>query len=164
MDYKLLEDNLRQTIKKTTRANKKTVLVHGDLCLGSNGEMKSLAEEYNMSKVDALNCTDCLLGGKGKILEVDSHRELLILHPGMIEFFYDFKNKLKQEGVDEDTFKNLFNQLKGVVLLDTLDEAEKNKIEVENLHIGLKILEVKKLGLEKLKQVISEATYRVNSR
>jgi hypothetical protein len=56
-DYGLLEKNLRRTIKQTLpRAQAKPVLVYGDLCLGPNGEMKKLAEEYGLAKIDALNC------------------------------------------------------------------------------------------------------------
>jgi hypothetical protein len=119
--------------------------------------MKKLAEEYRIIKVDAINCTDCLLGGKGKIVEVDPQHELMILHPGMIDFFFDLKAKLKQENIDEETFQNMFSQLKGIVLLDTLCEAKKNQAEIENLYMGLKVLEVKKIGLEKFKQVLMEA-------
>lgn len=158
VDYKLLEDNLRQAIKDTLhQTDGKIILVYGDLCLGPDGEMKKLAEEYRIIKVDAINCTDCLLGGKGKIAEVDPQHELMILHPGMIDFFFDLKAKLKQENIDEETFQNMFSQLKGIVFLDTLCEAEKNQAEIENLHMGLKVLEVKKIGLEKFKQVLMEA-------
>ncbi len=161
VDYKLLEDNLRQAIKNTLpHAAGKIILVYGDLCLGSDGEMKNLAEEYGMVKVDALNCTDCLLGGKGKINETDPDHQLMILHPGMIDFFHDLRAKLKQENIDEEAFKNFFSQLKGIILLDTLNEAKKDKAEIENLHMDLKILEIKKTGLEKFKQILLEAVQK----
>lgn len=161
IDYKLLEDNLRQAIKDTlSRVNGKIILIYGDLCLGPNGEMKKLAEEYGMVKVDALNCTDCLLGGKGKINEIDPAHQLMILHPGMIEFFFDLKAKLKQENIDEDVFKSFFSQLKGIVLLDTLDQAQNDKIEIENLHMNLRIIETRKVGLAGLKKVILEAVQK----
>jgi hypothetical protein len=158
VDYKLLEDNLRQAIKNTLpNVEGKLVLVYGDLCLGPNNEMKNLSNEYGMIKVDALNCTDCLLGGKGRIAEVDPKHELMILHPGMIDFFDELKIKLKEENLDEETFKNFFSQLKGMVLLDTLGEADKNETKIENLNLGLRIFETKKIGLTELKKVLIEA-------
>jgi hypothetical protein len=158
VDYKLLEDTLRQAIKNTLpNVEGKLVLVYGDLCLGPNNEMKNLSNEYGMIKVDALNCTDCLLGGKGRIAEVDPKHELMILHPGMIDFFDELKIKLKEENLDEETFKNFFSQLKGMVLLDTLGEADKNESKIEKLNLGLRIFETKKIGLTELKKVLIEA-------
>jgi hypothetical protein len=161
VDYKLLEDHLRQTIKNTLpNFTGKIVLVYGDLCLGPNNEMKNLSQEYGLVKVDALNCTDCLLGGKGRIGEVDPNHELMILHPGMIDFFYALKGKLKKENIDEEVFKNFFSQIKGIILLDTLGQAEKDEKKIEKLNTDLKILETKKAGLNELKQVILEALQR----
>jgi len=158
VDYGLLEKNLRRILEKTLpRYNMKPVLVYGDLCLGPNNEMRQLAEEYDMIKVDALNCIDCLLGGKGKIEESDPNHEFMFMDPGMIEFFCEAHRKLEQEGMDEGTFKNMFCGIKGIVLLDTLNEAEKCKQEIEKLHTGLAILETKKVGLDNLKHVLSEA-------
>ena len=158
IDYALLEKNLRQVLQKTLpRAPGGIILVYGDLCLGPNNEMKKLVEEYGIVKVDALNCIDCLLGGKGKVNEADPDHNLLFLYPGMIGFFSHFKEKAQQENVDEESFNNLFSGLKGIVLLDTLGEAEKNKEEIEKLHSGLTILETRTIGLDKLKQLIQEA-------
>ncbi len=161
IDYALLEKNLRQVLQKTLpRAHGGIILVYGDLCLGPNNEMKKLVEEYGIVKVDALNCIDCLLGGKGKVNEADPDHDLLFLYPGMIGFFRHFKEKAQQENLDEDAFNNLFSGLKGIVLLDTLGEAEKNKEEIEKLHSGLTILETRTIGLDKLKQLIQEAMKR----
>jgi hypothetical protein len=158
LDSSLLEENLRRTIKRTLpRLKKKPVLVYGDLCLGPNSEMKQLAKEYGLVKVDALNCLDCLLGGHGKIEETDPNHELMFFDPGMIEFFRDAKKKLKQEGMDEETIRNMFSGIKGIVLLDTLGNAEKCKVEIENLHTGLNILETKEVGTKYLKHAILEA-------
>jgi hypothetical protein len=161
----LLEKNLRRVVEKSlSRFPGRVILVYGDLCLGPNNEMKKLVEEYGVVKVDALNCTDCLLGGKGKFLEADPNHQFLFLHPGMIGFFNDLKKKAQQENVNEDTFKEkFFSGLKGIVLLDTLGEAKTNKEVIEKLHTGLIILETRETGLENLKQVILEAIKR-NSR
>jgi len=158
IDYALLEKNLRQVLQKTLlRAPEGIILVYGDLCLGPNNEMKKLTEEYGIVKVDALNCIDCLLGGKGKVNDADPNHDLLFLYPGMIGFFRHFKEKAQQENLDEETINNLFSGLKGIILLDTLGEANKNKEEIEKLHSGLTILETRETGLDNLKQAIFEA-------
>jgi hypothetical protein len=122
--------------------------------------MKQLAAEYGLVKVDALNCLDCLLGGKGKIEGADPNHELMFFDPGMIDFFRDAQKKLKREGIADTVLTSLFSGIKGIVLLDTLDNAEKCKMKIEQLHTGLAILETKKVGLDKLKLVISEAIQR----
>ena len=161
VDYALLEKNLRKVVKKSvSRSPGGVILVLGDLCLGPNDEMKKLTEEYGIVKVDARNCVDCLLGGKGKVMEADPNHDLLFLYPGMIGFFSHFKEKARQENIDEEAFNKLFNGLRGIALLDTLGTAEKNKEEIEKLHTGLKILETKAIGLERLKQLLSEVIER----
>ena len=165
VDYSLVEKNLRRTIEQTLpRFPAGAIIVYGDLCLGPNGEMKKLAEEYDMVKVDALNCVDCLLGGKGKIEEADPSHELMFLDPGMIDFFRHAKEKMLKEGMDEETFQKMFSGIKGIVLLDTLGNAEKCKAEIEKLNTGLAILETKEVGLDNLHQVISDALQRNKQR
>ena len=69
VDYAEVERNVRKVLEGTLKRFKgKVVLVYGDLCLGQNGEMKRLADEFGVVKVDALNCVDCQLGGKGQSL------------------------------------------------------------------------------------------------
>jgi len=161
VDYEVLERNLRKVVEKSlSRSPAGLIIVYGDLCLGPNDEMKKLTEEYGAVKVDALNCVDCLLGGKGKVLEADPSHDLLFLYPGMIGFFSHFKEKTQQENIDEEAFNKLFNGLRGIALLDTLGEPEKNKEEIEKLHMGLKILETKSIGLDKLKQLLLEVVER----
>ncbi|MCW4017221.1 MAG: DUF1638 domain-containing protein [Candidatus Bathyarchaeota archaeon] len=159
VDFELLEKNLRLMIERTIpRYPEKPILVYGDLCLGLNGELKKLAEEYGLTKIDALNCVDCLLGGKGKIEEADPNHEYLFMDPGMIEFFRDGKEKMKQEGIDEEAFRELFSGIKGIILLDSLGEAEKCKAETKKLNTGLAVLETNEVGLNNLRKLLSEAT------
>jgi hypothetical protein len=161
VDYELLEKNLRRVVEKSlSRSKGGIVLVYGDLCLGPNDEMKKLAEEYGLAKVDALNCIDCLLGGKGKVLEADPDHNLLFLYPGMIGFFSHFKEKAQQENIDEESFNKLFAGLKGIAFLDTLGESEKNKEEIGKLYTGLEVLETNTVGLGNLKQLLLEAIER----
>ena len=158
VDYAQVEQNLRRVLEETQRRFKgNIVLVYGDLCLGQNGEMKKLAEEHGVVKVDAVNCIDCVLGGKGKFLEADPDHNLLFLGPGMTEFFKHFKERMLRENVSEDAVKNLFSGISGIVFLDTLGNKENAKCEVERLDTGLPILEIREVGLDGLKQVICEA-------
>lgn len=158
VDFSLIEQNLRQIIPQNLpRFPAGVILVYGDLCLGMNNEMKQLAEEYGIVKVDALNCTDCLFGGKSQSLEADPNHELLVLNPGLIGFFHNVRETAKAENVDDETLKQLFSGVKGIVLLDTVGEADKNKAAIEQLNTGLKILETKPIGLEKLTQLLQEA-------
>ncbi|MEM2108065.1 MAG: hypothetical protein QXL10_02125 [Candidatus Bathyarchaeia archaeon] len=113
-----------------------------------------------MVKVDALNCIDCLLGGKGKVLEADPNHKFLFLYPGMIEFFNHFKALTRRENIDEESMNKLFSGLTGIILLDTLGESKKYREEIEKLQSGLRTLETKVVGLENLKQVLSDAIER----
>jgi len=161
VDYAVLERNLRKVVEKSlSHSPAGLIIVYGDLCLGPNDEMRKLTKDYGVVKVDALNCVDCLLGGKGKVLEADPDHDLLFLYPGMIGFFSHFKEKAQQENIDEEAFNKLFNGLKGIALLDTLGEPEKTKAEIEKLNTGLKVLETKTIGLDKLKQLLLEVIER----
>lgn len=165
VDYEVLEKNLRKVVEKSlSRSPGGIILVYGDLCLGPNDEMKKLTEEYGLVKVDALNCVDCLLGGKGKVLEADPDHDLLFLFQGMIGFFSHFKEKAQQENIDEETFNKLLSGLKGIALLDALGEPQKNKEEIEKLHTGLKVLETEAIGLNHLKQLLLEVVERSKQR
>ena len=161
VDYAQIEKNLRPTIEKALRRHpKKVILVYGDLCLGMDNEMKRLAEEYGIVKVDALNCVDCQLGGGGKFLEADPHQDLLFLSPGMTDFFSHTKVLMRKEGIDEAAAKQLFKGLRGIVLLDTLGDSARLKAEAEKLDTGLEILETKHVGCENVKNIIREAIER----
>ena len=158
VDYELVEKNVRKTLEETIpKYHGKVILVYGDLCAGQDNEMKNLASEYGIAKVDAVNCIDCQLGGKGAFFEADPSHNLMFMGPGMIGFFKRMKEKMQNEGVDDETFANLFNGIKGIVLLDTCGNIEKCKEELEKTGTALTILETRKIGLEKVKQVILDA-------
>jgi hypothetical protein len=70
--------------------------------------MNKLSEEYGIAEIDALNCVDCLLSGKGKVLEADPYHELLFSYPGMIYFFNHLKEIEQQENVNEESFNKIF--------------------------------------------------------
>jgi hypothetical protein len=154
----VLENNLRKVLQQTLKSFKgKVVLVYGDLCLGQDNEMKKLAEEFGVVKVDAVNCIDCQLGGKGKFFEVDPEHNLMFMGPGMIGFFKHAKEQMLKDGVDEAAFESMFSGIKGVVLLDTCGNAKKCKEDLETVGIPLKVLETKEIGLEGVKRVILDA-------
>ena len=134
IDYAALEKNLRKVLEQTLKRFKgKIVLVYGDLCLGQDNEMKKLAQEYGIVKVDAVNCIDCQLGGKGKFFEADPEHNLMFMGPGMIGFFKHAKEQMLKEGVDEAAFANMFSGIKGIVLLDTCGDAEKCCEDIEEV-------------------------------
>ena len=158
VDYAELENNLRKVLEHTLkRLNGQVILVYGDLCLGQDNEMKKLSQEYGVAKVDALNCIDCQLGGKGKFLEADKERNLMFMGPGMIGFFKGMKEKMLKNGVDEATFTNMFSGIKGFVLLDTCGDGDEWRMELEKLGMGLEVIETRKIGLENIKRVVLDA-------
>jgi hypothetical protein len=164
VDYEALERNLRKVLEHTVKnSRERVVLVYGDLCLGPNNEMKILAQEYGVVKVDAVNCVDCQLGGKGKFLEADPEHNLMFMGPGMIDFFKHAKEIMLKEGVDEATFSNMFSGIKGFVLLDTCSCAQKMREDLEKSGIGIPIIETRKVGLIGVKQVIFDAIERATS-
>jgi len=158
VDYAQIEKNLRPVIEKALQSHPENViLVYGDLCLGMDNEMKKLAEQYSIVKIDALNCIDCQLGGKSKFLEADPHQDIIFLTPGMTDFFSHTKELMQKEGVDETAFKQLFEGIKGIVILDTLGNTAELIAEVKKLDPGLAILETRHIGCEHIKNVIQEA-------
>lgn len=158
VDYALLEGNLRKVLEHTRkRFSGKIVLVYGDLCLGQDNEMKKLADEYGVSKVDAVNCVDCQLGGKGKVDTVDPNHNLMFMGPGMIEFFRDLKPKLLQEGLDEASLVYMFRDIKGVVLLDTCGDGDKLVDALKKVGLPLRVLEIRNIGCDNVLHVVKDA-------
>ncbi len=163
IDYAAVENNVRKVLEQTQKRFKgKIVLVYGDLCLGQDNEMKKLAEEYGIAKVDAVNCIDCQLGGKGKFFEADPEHNLMFMGPGMVGFFKHAKEMMLKEGVDETAFAKMFNGIKGIVLLDTCGDAEKCVIDIKESGMNLAILETRRIGLDNVKRVILDAIDQAN--
>jgi hypothetical protein len=163
IDYALVEKNVRMVLEATLkRYPGRVVLVYGDLCLGQDNEMKKLAEEYGVIKVDALNCVDCQLGGKGIVNDADPEHNLMFMGPGMIDFFKDTREKLRKEGIDEEAFQNMFSGIKGFVILDTLGNSEQCIRELEKTEINVKVLETRKVGLDKIKRLVDEAVEKTH--
>jgi hypothetical protein len=158
VDYALVEQNVRKVLKATIdRYSGEVVLVYGDLCLGQNNEMKRLAEGCGVVKVDALNCVDCQLGGKGKSVAADPNHNLMFMGPGMIDFFKDMKETLRKQGIDDEALAKMFSGIKGIILLDTVGNVDECRKELENSGVGLVILETRSVGLENIRQCVQEA-------
>lgn len=158
-DFVKLERNLRKVIDQRLHNYKENiVLVYGDLCLGLTGQMKELCEDYGVVKIDALNCVDCILGGKGKYLEVDPSRELFFISAGMMDVFGYVRRAMKREGIDEEkAIKTLFEDMKGFVVLDTLEDTSKLIDEINKQDTGLEIMQIRNVGCKNVKYVIQEA-------
>jgi hypothetical protein len=161
VDYAQIEKHLRPVIERALKSNPENViLVYGDLCLGMDNEMNKLAEEYGIVKVDALNCIDCQLGGRGKFLEADPNHDVMFFSPGMMDLFSHTQEMMRKKGMDEASLKQLFSGLRGLIILDTLGNSAELKSKVEKLDTGLLILETKAVGCGNLKNVIQEAIER----
>ncbi len=161
IEYSILENNLRKVLEHTQKRFKgKIVLVYGDLCLGQDSEMKKLADEYGVVKIDAVNCVDCQMGGHGRSLEADPEHNLMFMGPGMVEFFEDMKINLKRQGMDDEALANMFSGIRGIVILDTLGNAKELKESIKKSGMNLEVLETRKVGCEGVSQVISDAIRR----
>lgn len=160
-DYNLLGKALEGAIKKRLKDNPGGfIVVYGDVCLGFNNEMKALMDKYDVVKVDALNCIDCLLGGKGKLLEIDPEHVYYFLNSAFIKFSERLKGSRKEETI------KMFSMLKGIILLDSLGDLDDYKEKIEEIcdYTGLKILDRKDVGVESLKEVIFQAIKRLNEK
>jgi len=161
IDYGLLKNNLRKVLEHTKkRFTGKIVLVYGDLCLGQDNEMKKLVDEFGVTKIDAQNCVDCQLGGKGIVNTVDPDHNLMFMGPGMIEFFQYMKPKMIQEGLDEETFQNMFSGIKGFVILDTCGDGEKLVEAMKKAGLNTPVIETRKIGTENVLRVVADAIER----
>ncbi len=150
-DYQKLHDTLKASLRKHSR--RKPVAIYGDVCMGFNGEMNALMTEYDVVKVDALNCIDCLLGGRGKLLEMDPDHRLFFLTPAFLEFS---ENLIL--GTKEDN-RRRFSMLKGIIVLDSLGDMERYWDRIKHIsdQTGLPVLKHWVVGLDGLKAVVQEA-------
>jgi hypothetical protein len=158
-DFSLLEKALKRAIEKSLDCGlKNIVIIYGDLCLGYNHEMKELVDAYGVVKVDAINCIDCLLGGKGQLLKIDPDRKYYFL---TLEWI-NFRNKYLKS---KENLKDRYSMLEGIMLLDTLGDLDDYRDDAVTISrvTGLPILEEKKIGLQGLQDVIEEAIVRLET-
>lgn len=160
-DPKSLEKVLSKAIeRKKKRYQDNIVVVYGDVCLGFQNEMKVLAEKHAVIKVDALNCIDCLLGGKGRLLEIDPEHEYFFLNPAWIKL--EFGNRDKTKSTQEA--KEEFSMLSGLYLLDTMGNIDDYAGVIDQISefTGLPVVERKDIGLEGIRKTIVEAMEQIN--
>jgi lactate dehydrogenase-like 2-hydroxyacid dehydrogenase len=67
------------------------------------------------------------------------------------------KTQLTTQGIDDEVFKKLFNNIEGFIILDTVDNSEECLRELEKLNTGVKIIETHKIGVDNVKSVVLEA-------
>jgi len=159
-DPECLENELKKAIgDRRQKLQNNIVIIYGDVCLGFQNEMKALTENYGLVKVDALNCIDCLLGGKGKLLEIDPQHEYFFLNPAWIEL--EFGNRDKSKDIEEA--QEEFSVLKGLFLLDTLGDLDdySEDIEIIREYTGLPVVERKNIGIEGIQKVVLESIERL---
>jgi hypothetical protein len=157
-DYDLLEKALKSRIEKVLETEQKNIVViYGDVCLGFNHEMKKLTDAHGLVKVDAINCIDCLLGGKGQLLKTDPEHKFFFLTPEWINFWNKFEKS-------EENLKDRYAMLEGIILLDPLGNLDDYKDEIEKISeaTSLPVLDKKKIGLQGLQDVIKEAFNRLD--
>lgn len=154
LDYGKLRSALETALRR--ERGRRPVVVYGDVCMGFGEEIKPLVEAHDAVKVDGLNCIDCLLGGRGKLLEVDPRHELLFLTPGWIRFFERYVEENPKER------KKQFSVLKGILLVDGLGDLSEYRERIEKIseQTGLPVLGEKRVGLSGLLAVIREALDR----
>jgi len=56
--------------------------------------------------------------------------------------------QLTKQGMNESTFKNMFSDVEGFVILDTVCNSEECKDELEKLNTDVQIIETRKIGVE----------------
>jgi len=165
-DFGELGKQLKQAIKGCSKdSSRRIIVVYGDLC---HPKMKEIIGKYdNVVKVDALNCIDCLLGGHGKLLEIDPNHEYFYLSPGWMPSKLKANprfNLIFYEWSPEEV-KKQFSKLKGIMLIDSLEDLDNFESEIEEFsnYTGLPILGKKLAGLDRLKNVILETIDRLKN-
>ena len=156
-DYNRLEKALNGVLtKKLPQTSGGLVVVYGDVCMGFNGEMHALMEKHGVIKVDGLNCIDCLLGGKGKLLKIDPEHKMLFLNPAFIHFMDHLWDRPEPE------VRKMFGMLDGIILIDALGDLDDYREMIDEISekTGLPILERKNVDLDGLKTVIRDALGR----
>jgi hypothetical protein len=154
VDYRKLHKALKASLRK--HDDRRPVVVYGDVCLGFNGEMKALMTECDVLKVNALNCIDCLLGGQGKLLEMDPDHRMFFLTPAFLEFSESLVSRSREEN------RLRFKMLEGIIVVDSLGDMARHWSRVEHFsdQTGLPVIEHLTVGLTGLKTVIEEALQR----
>lgn len=166
VDYGELEKELTKAIEECSKdSSRGVIVVYGDWC---HPKMKEIIGKHDsVVKVDALNCIDCLLGGHGKLSEIDPNNEYFYLSPGWMPSQLKVNPRFNPifYGASPEEIKQQFSQLKGILLFDSLEDLDEFKDEIEEFsnHTGLPILDKKLAGLDRLKIFILETIKRLKN-
>lgn len=161
-DPPLLEKALCGLLAKQTQRNAGNVIVmYGDICLGFQNEMAALVDEFNVVKVNAMNCIDCYLGGQGRLLKIDPNHEYFFLNPSWIELEFGERDL----DCSTEASQREFNMLKGLYLLDTLDNLDQYEARIQKISrfTNLPVVARENIGLDGLKQVLDQALEGLSS-
>lgn len=165
INFNELEKELIRALEECSKDKSKgIVVVYGDLC---HPDMEAIIDMYdNAVKVDALNCIDCLLGGHGRLLEVDSNHEYFYLSPGWMPSNLQMNERISHLfNWKRKEVKKQFSTLKGIILFDSLGNLSEFKDEIEEFsyQTELPVLNKKVVGLDGLKGVILEAINKLKA-
>jgi hypothetical protein len=165
VDYNELERKLTSAIEECSKEGSEgIVVVYGDLC---HPRIKKIVEKYsNAVKVDALNCIDCLLGGHGRLLEIDPNNDHFYLSPGWMPSNLEKNERFRQVfDWSQEGIENLFRDLKGVIIIDSLGNLDELKSDIEEFscHTGLRVKNKEAVGINELEAVILEAIRKLKN-
>jgi hypothetical protein len=154
-DPPLLEAALQKAIDRWVDRGHTAVVVYGDICLGFNGQMQRLVHTCGVTKIDALNCIDGLLGGRGKLLDVDPNHEFFFLNPAWIALEFGGRD---MTGAAAEARRE-FGMLKGLYLLDSLGDLDDYGPQIAQIsrHTGLPVVGRKDVGVAGIADVVGQA-------
>ncbi|MHA1579963.1 MAG: DUF1638 domain-containing protein [Candidatus Freyarchaeota archaeon] len=152
MDFENLRVRLEEELSKQVEEGRGIVVVYGDYC---HPRMKEIVKSYGAVKVDAINCLDCLLGGKGKIFEIDPSHSYFYLSPGWLKSYHQTYGS-RMKGMRE-----MFHNIKGLILIESMGELDPEKVKEFTEATGLRVVRHERVGLDGLKKVIEEALSRL---
>lgn len=136
------------------RFGHRIVVVYGDACLGFNGEMQQLVDDFGLVKVRAVNCIDCQLGGSGRLLEIDPDHKCFFLNKAFLQFG-------RQRLFDREpaVIREQFKMLAAIVPIDPLGDLEAHRDEIQRISelTGLPVRDRLDVGLEGVEAVLIEA-------
>ena len=164
--YSELEKAITATLEKHAKnAPNGVVVIYGDMC---HPRIKKIIKQHkNAVKVDALNCIDCLLGGHKNLIKTDPKYDHFYLSPGWMPSNLKKTKYFKQIfDWNKEGIKELFQDLKGLIIIDSLDNLDQLESDVEefSLFSGLEVKKTKHVGLDGLKAVIEEAIKKLQAK
>jgi len=140
------------------RHSRRIVVVYGDACLGFNGQMQQLVDEFGLVKVNAVNCIDCQLGGNSRLLEIDPEHKYFFLNKAFLHF-----GQNRVFAGDPAAVRDRFKMLEASVPIDPLGDLQAHASSIQRIGAltGLPVRDCLAVGLEGVEQVVAEAIGRL---